>query len=37
MFSVAYYLNLCNAKIVYCVSHFCANKGHIGCLVLLEH
>jgi len=32
IFSVTYYLELCNAIIVYCASHVFTNYGRIGCL-----
>jgi hypothetical protein len=31
--SGTYFLELCNAIIIYCISHFFANKGHMGRLV----
>ena len=35
--SVTYYLELRNAIIIYCISHFLATKGQIGCLDVIEH
>ena len=38
IFSVTYYLTLCNAIIVYCTSLLLfTNKGRIGCLDIIEH
>ena len=37
-FSIAYYLELCNAMIIECTSFFfLANEGQIGCLDIIEH
>lgn len=35
--NVTYYLELHNAIIIFCISHFFASKGAIGCLYIIEH
>ena len=37
IFSVTYYLDLCNTITAYHASHFFTNEGRINCLDIIEH
>jgi hypothetical protein len=37
VFSITYYSDSCNAKPIYCITHFLTNKDQIGCSDITEH